>query len=235
MRTKVFRFKQFDVLHEHSSMKVGFDGILLGAWVDVFDDKLILDIGTGTGLIALMMAQRNKFALIHAIEPDIASYNEALKNFQNSPWKNRLKVEPTKFQDYKNDFQFDHIVSNPPFFDTGFHSQNIHKANVRHTINLSHNELLNYSLLLLKNKGKLSVILPVVEGEKFISAAKEKQFKVLRLCNVFTKSKVERLLIELTLDDNLKPKNYKLKIYNKHGQYSSDYLNLVNKFYLALE
>lgn len=235
MKSKIFHFKQFDVIHDHSPMKVGFDGILLGAWVNVTEDKFILDVGTGTGLIALMMAQRNKSALIHAIEPVIASYNEALVNFQNSIWKNRLIVETTKFQDYKNNIRFDHIVCNPPFFDVGFRPQNFLKANVRHTINMSHNELLYYSQLLLKKKGKLSVILPVVEGENFILAAEEKKFKVSRLCNVITKTKIERLLIELSLNDKMKIQNYNLKIYNRKGQYSKEYLNLVKDYYLDLK
>ena len=113
-----FRFKQFSIIQDQCAMKVGTDGIMLGTWAAVDKSPFILDIGTGTGLIAIMLAQRSKASQIHAVEVDEKAFKEAALNMQNAPWKDRLKVFHIAIQDYAktSDQQYDLIVSNPPFF-----------------------------------------------------------------------------------------------------------------------
>jgi len=234
MSDKVFRFKQFSVKYDLSPMKIGFDGILLGAWCDIHNDSMVLDVGTGTGLIALMLAQKNPNVEIYAIEPHPDSYMEALFNFKNCSWKNRLSISKIKLQDYNPSVKFDHIVCNPPYFNAGTKSFLKDRAKARHTISLTHEELLIYATGLLHSQGKLSVILPFTEGNEFISRAVKLNFGLSRLYEVFTKSKVERLLIELKYNWSGNPLRKLLKIYDDSGNYSIEYKNVVNDFYLNI-
>ncbi len=229
-----FEFKKFTVKHVNSSMKVGFDGILLGAWCDIDRDMMLLDVGTGTGLIALMIAQRNSGAYIFAIEPDNDSFKEALYNFEISPWTDRLAIEKIRLQNYAPDKKYDHIICNPPYFNSGIISGRKGRAEVRHTINITHEELLSYSSGLIKNHGKLSVILPYDEGNRFIDIAEKYNFGLSRICQVFTKIKTERLLIELKYNWSDEPVKNLLKVYDDSGKYSAKYLEIVKDFYLKL-
>jgi tRNA1Val (adenine37-N6)-methyltransferase len=117
-RNNYFKFKQFTVIQEFAAMKVGVDSVILGAWADIDEADSILDIGTGTGLLTLMMAQRSD-AKITAIEIDDIAYREALYNVESSPWSNKIRVIHSSFQDFaeKCTSEFDHIVSNPPYFE----------------------------------------------------------------------------------------------------------------------
>ena len=234
MNENIFRFKRFSVKHERSAMKIGFDGILLGAWCDVRQDFKLLDVGTGTGLIALMVAQRNSNAEIFAIEPDKNSFEEALFNFGKSPWKNRLNFEHLSLQKYVTKTKFDHIICNPPFFIAGKEPNAKERAIVRHTINLTHEELLLYSSKLLNVQRKLSVILPPDEGDKFIGNSVKYNFSLSRLSKVFTKNKVERYLIELRFEWDGKPVEKLLRIYDEYGNYTTEYKELVDDFYLNI-
>ena len=229
-----FCFKQFSVKHEKSAMKVGFDGILLGAWCDTYNDVKVLDVGTGTGLIALMIAQKNIKAKIYAVEPDLESYNEASYNFDKSPWRNRLKIDNLPLQNYAPNVEFAHIVCNPPFFNSGSNSPLPDRAKARHTIDLSHDELLQYSARILKPRGKLSVILPLKEGNDFVEKAKKYNLALSRLWKVFTKTKIERLLIELIKGSIFIPEMQLLKIYDDSGGYSSEYKKLTGDYYLNI-
>jgi len=154
-------------------MKVGTDGILLGAWADTTSAASILDIGTGTGLIAIMLAQRTDSSIIHAVEIDEAACQQAAANMANSPWPDRLKAICTSVQDYKKsaDRQYDLIVSNPPFFTGGTFSKSQDKTSVRHTIKLPHGDLLAAVRTLLAPNGKFCAILPNIEGLRFIELA----------------------------------------------------------------
>lgn len=228
-----FYFRQFSVKHHQSSFKVGFDGVLLGAWCNTAYSAKILDIGTGTGLLALMAAQKNSNAEITGIEPDEHSYSEAEFNFRNSPWNDRLEVFNTSLQDFRISSlqKYDHIICNPPYFSNSLPPPSDLKKNTRHTIMLSHSELLEYSHEILENKGKLSVILPYNEGIAFIGKGKSFNFGLSRHWDVYT-SKNERVLIELTKGNCIKTEYNLLKIYTGFEQYSDEYISLVRDFYI---
>ena len=132
----MFRFKQFTVCDERSAMKIGTDGVLVGAWADVEDDWRILDVGTGTGLIALMLAQRNASAKIVGIDISHEAVEEARDNFSRSPWATRLSAIEGDVCGFEGSEKFDHIVSNPPYFVDSLHSPDALRTMARHTSSL---------------------------------------------------------------------------------------------------
>ena len=152
-------------------MQVGTDGILLGAWAPVEEAGTVLDIGTGTGLIAIMLAQRSDKSMIHAIEIEEKAYQQAQENMINSPWSDRLQAHLGAIQEFSLPPAvpdgFDLIVSNPPFFSGGTFSFNQDRNSVRHTIKLPHNDLLRSVRGLLHDQGKFATILPLLEGLRF--------------------------------------------------------------------
>ena len=150
---KPFIFKQFKIQQDNTAMKVGTDGVLLGAWADSENATNILDIGTGTGLIALMLAQRNLKANITAIEIDEQASLQASENFNNSPWEIRLSIKNLKLQDFVVEEKFDLIVSNPPFFNNTFQANSSERNIARQTETLSFNELLKNTASLLSENG----------------------------------------------------------------------------------
>ncbi len=155
-------------------MKIGTDGVLLGAWTDCLNRDNILDVGTGTSVIALMMAQRNPSAKIYAIGIDDEAAQQASDNLSNSSWSKCIEVNNQSIQDYwrATTQQFDHIITNPPFFTGGTLSHNQDKTSVRHTTKLSHSDLLGAFRNLLSDNGTFSVVLPAIEGYKCIEMAK---------------------------------------------------------------
>jgi tRNA1Val (adenine37-N6)-methyltransferase len=156
----MFRFKQFSVADELCAMKVGTDGVLLGAWADVEGDSRILDLGTGSGLIALMLAQRNPKAEIVALDIDHDAAIQAEQNFAQSPWSNRLSVVCSDISDFASERKFTHIVSNPPYFVDSLHSPNAARTAARHASSLPFATIIKAAEQLLESEGRLSVILP---------------------------------------------------------------------------
>ena len=136
MPNPYFQFKRFTVYHDRCAMKVGTDGVLLGAWTDVSSSQQILDIGTGTGLIALMLAQRNVTAHITAIDIDEEAIEQAQGNIAASPWKNRIEVMKQDFCQYSANRLFDTIVSNPPYFNQSLKGPDSQRNTARHTDSL---------------------------------------------------------------------------------------------------
>lgn len=165
----IFRFKQFAMSQDRCAMKIGTDGVLLGAWTTYKQATRILDIGTGTGLIALMLAQRNLLATIDALEINADAAKQAQENMQASPWANRITVFSTSLQDFATENtqkKYDLIVSNPPFFINSLHSpKNLSRNQARHTDTLSFSDLLLYTDKLLSLSGKFCVILPCQQAE----------------------------------------------------------------------
>src|SRR5665647_1869930 len=175
MSNTYFSFKQFTVFHHLCAMKVGIDGVLLGSWASVENPESVLDIGTGMGLIALMIAQRCN-AEIDAIDNDENAVIQAKENVSNSPWPGRIHVSGISLQDLaKNPFQlYDLIVSNPPFFINSTKTPDDNRTMARHTDSLSHEELIENATLLLKPTGRICIILPVNEGLHCIEFALDK-------------------------------------------------------------
>jgi tRNA1Val (adenine37-N6)-methyltransferase len=169
MRNKShFQFKQFTVSHARSTMKVGTDTVLLGAWVKVDHAQAILDIGTGNGTIALMLGQRSsETATIDAVEIEETDVMQAEENFQKSPWNGKIHLHHTSIQNFFSKKKYDLIVSNPPYFNNSQPPPDERRLQARHTISLSYNDLLGATLRLLKDDGKFNVVLPFSEGLAF--------------------------------------------------------------------
>lgn len=184
MKERLFRFKQFNVSHACSALPVGVDGVLVGAWTG-FDGMRILDAGTGCGVIALMMAQRNPGAHIFAVDTHLPSVEEASRNFAASPWGDRLKAEHVSFLDIKPDGGlYDVIVSNPPFFDSGADSTVSARTGARHMGVFSPYSLLGHGAGLLSEAGVISMILPATEEENLLAAASLRGMRLRRRCIV---------------------------------------------------
>ncbi|MBL0309647.1 MAG: methyltransferase [Bacteroidetes bacterium] len=167
MPSSVFRFKKFEVEQGRCAMKVNTDGVLLGAWKNKGDATHILDIGTGTGVIALMMAQGNEGAQIDAIDIDEEAWRQAKENFGHSPWAERLTAFHSSLQNFLPNRKYDLIISNPPYFVNDFKSHR-HQRNVaRHGIELDYDDLLIGIKHLLSEEGKALLILPVANFPLF--------------------------------------------------------------------
>ena len=199
---KPFTFKQFKIQQDRCAMKVGTDGVLLGAWADIESAQNILDIGTGTGVIAVMLAQRSQNTegvKIHGVEIDAVAADQAQENFKAAPFAERLAAFPLSIQDFakKSPVKYDLIVSNPPFFTGGTLNSSGDKTNVRHTVKLPHGDLLNATRELLAQNGKFCVILPLIEGLRFIEIAATYGLHITERTDVrFKKEKpIERLLL----------------------------------------
>ncbi len=236
MSNDYFIFKKFIIKQNNCAMKVGTDGVLLGAWADCNASTKILDIGTGTGLISLMLAQRSK-AYIDAIEIDKNSYKQAKENILNSHWRNRIKVFNISFQDFYNDksFVYDLVVTNPPYFINSFKANTIERTNARHNNLITHSELLAGVDKLLTVKGLFCLILPYEQTHDFISMAEDYNFycnKILKIKPIPDKE-FKRALIELRRE-KIKYKEQTLIIEkNKRHDYTQQYKDLTKDFYLA--
>ncbi len=230
-----FQFKQFTVYQDLAAMKVGTDGVLLGAWANFDKAKNILDIGTGTGLIALMAAQRNSNAQISAIEIDEQAYEQAKYNFEISPWKNRLQAFHTSLQNYKTTQKYDVIISNPPYFDETVQAKDQARQMARNTQSLSLKELLFYSSKLLKNNGQLFLVLPKSKESQLIDLAKSKGLFINHIVDVQgTKdSPIKRILVELSRHQNDYIRSGLIVEISRHN-YTQDYINLTKDFYLKM-
>ncbi len=234
---KPFLFKQFAVAQDKVTMKVGTDGVLLGAWVDVLNKKSALDIGTGTGLIALILAQRlQDMALVDAVDIDPGAIEQARENFQSSPWADRLSVHQEAIQDYSGRVsrKYDIIVSNPPFFTGGMLSEFNNKNDVRHTIKLPHGDLLRAVSRLLLKEGSLGLILPYLQGLRFIEISESYGLYPKRITEVKSRLEkpVERLLLELSYDRSAATITDSLVIHTENSDYSKAYQELTGPFYL---
>lgn len=232
----IFRFKQFAVSHAISSMKVGTDAVILGSWADVKNSQTILDIGTGSGIIALMMAQKNSEAQIKAIDIDENSIIEALQNFKQSPWSSRLEAVYIALQNFGLSYEnhFDHIISNPPFFIKSTPAPEKARHNARHTDTLSANDFFKYSKLLLTETGKISLIIPFYSSNDWIKTAENYNLFLSRITNVlsYPDKPIERILIEFS---NKKSSFETKEFYIRKGKglgYSDNYVVLTNNFYL---
>ena len=172
-QTKGFKFKQFSIHGGESGMPVSTDGVMLGAWANCSPQSKILDIGTGTGLLALMCAQRFPAVEITALDIEISAIEAAQHNFTQSPWSDRLYIQHADVLQFEPTHHFEHIICNPPYFNSGEQSKQSQRATARHTDSLQHAALLKRCHELLTEEGTASFVLPIIEGERFIAMAQQ--------------------------------------------------------------
>jgi tRNA1Val (adenine37-N6)-methyltransferase len=235
-RNNFFQFKQFRIVHERSAMKVGVDGVLIGAWADVTGAERILDIGTGTGLIALMMAQRNLTAKIDAVEIDPEAFEESLFNVNQSPWSERISVECCAFQELaKNSVKkYALIVSNPPFFGNGQKAPLESRAQARHSDSLPPEALISGIAGLLNEKGRAALILPSESLPELERLAPLNNLFLSRLCQVKPNPQkpIFRVMVELSVSANLPQQETLMIEFENHFDYTPGYRQLTKDFYL---
>lgn len=219
-------------------MKVGTDAVLLGAWADVKNATHILDIGTGTGVIALMLAQRTQPSVkIEAIEIEEHACEDAVENFNASPWANRLTLHQGNVQNFTSTKQFDLIIANPPYFQNSFKPPGGKRITARHTETLTFSEILDAAKNLLTENGTLNVILPQTEGLLFIDLAEKTGLHCSRKWSFRTRKMkpIERWLLEISRK-KIEPETHEVLLYeNNTGEdWSVGYTSLTRNFYLKL-
>jgi tRNA1Val (adenine37-N6)-methyltransferase len=219
-------------------MKVGTDGVLLGAWVKISPNtESILDIGTGTGLIALQMAQRSNAETIDAIEIENKAFEQAVENFENSSWADRLYCYHASLLEFKEEMeeQYDLIISNPPYFNDTFKELNKERALARHTHQLSYKELLEATDKLLPTSGSCAFIIPFKEESDFLTLAALHKLYPIRITRVrgTEQSEIKRSLLQLSRHSTKVVPN-ELIIEKSRHVYTDAYRSLVKDFYLNM-
>lgn len=236
-RETVFHFKQFDICNRLSAMKVGTDGVLLGAWC--VGGQTMLDIGCGSGLIALMLAQRFPTGDITGVEIDPVAASEATSNFHNSPWKDRLSIiqgDITTVYDTLPKGEYDAIVCNPPFFVTGKQSDDTNRSQARHESTLTLTALLKVSNGLLTPTGTISLILPAEREKELEYLAIVHKLSLVRICTVSTvpTKPPRRIMAELSPATGKPLIRQHICLHDTSGNLSEEYATLVQDFYLHL-
>jgi tRNA1Val (adenine37-N6)-methyltransferase len=244
MSKDIFRFRHFDLRQQQSAHKMGTDSMLLGAWADPSGAVNILDIGTGTGVLALMLAQKNQEALIDALEPDPLSAAEASENFSASPWSFRLNCFQEPVQDFAREghLHYDFIICNPPYFveintQKGHNPQQTEerRRKARTTESLSYEALVEAVGLLLVSYGTFCTVLPWRESAVFEEAAKKKGLFLVKKTEISSygnDAPIRNLLLFGKQRANTETE--KFYIYEKDGQWSRKYIDLTRNFHLAL-
>tara|TARA_R110002153_G_scaffold124543_13_gene271070 strand:- start:18513 stop:19226 length:714 start_codon:yes stop_codon:yes gene_type:complete len=232
-----FKFKQFTIEHDACAMKVGTDSIMLGSWVEAKNAQRILDIGTGSGLLAIMLAQKTQnTCLIDGIDIDVAAISQAKENAKNCPWVTRLTFEHISLQQFPLTTGYDLIVSNPPYFSINISANKTqstkNRLNARQTIALDHPTLLKEVNKHLSSKGKFYCVLPLDVANTFTADAESEGLYCTRELQVQPKyqSNVTRLLLEFSRKKTIKTCE-KLSIYNHLDSYSNEYITLCKDYY----
>lgn len=242
-----FKFKQFEVKQEQSAQKIGTDSVLLATWCDVVPDiSNVLDVGVGTGVISLILAQRLRHAQIDGVEIDDGAFEEATTNFENSPWSDRLYCYHASFQEfYEEDDMgfFDLIISNPPYFETPQHDTDQVKSSreiARFDDSLPFEELIYGVYQLLSKTGTFACIIPKDRENRFIEIAAHYQLDPVRITYVrgTATSEVKRCLMEFSFRESeterLAVEKQELVLEISRHVYTKEYLELVKDFYLKL-
>jgi tRNA1Val (adenine37-N6)-methyltransferase len=234
-----FQFKQFSIEQDRCAMKIGTDGVLLGAWAPIDNNPFsILDIGTGTGIIALMLAQRSGATQIDALEIDEDAYEQATENFENSPWNDRLFCYHAALDEFveEPEDEYDLIISNPPFYTEDYKSENEQRDLARFSDAMPFEDLIEAADLLLSENGIFAVIIPFKEEERFIDLCAEVELFPVKATRVkgSPKTPIVRSLLAF--------KRYELSILeadeliieiNRH-EYTDEYIELTKNFYLKM-
>lgn len=238
MTNPFFQFKKFTVYHDKCAMKVGTDAVLLGAWADTSFCRNILDIGTGTGIIALMLAQRSQ-ATVEAIDIDKEACVQATENVAASPYTERIKVVHASCADFAASNQqkrYDLIVSNPPYFINSLKCPDNKRTVARHTDTLLLSDLIREAQTLLSPSGRIALVLPYERLEEVKALASANHLYICRQTDVIPTpgAAPKRLLVELsTTEENIKNRDT-LTIEEARHQYTPEYIALTKEFYLKM-
>ncbi|HPW97743.1 MAG TPA: methyltransferase [Flavobacterium sp.] len=235
----MFSFKKFTVLQDKCAMKVGTDSVLLGAWCPIDNHPFsVLDIGAGTGILSLMLAQRSNAEQIDAIEIDENAYEQCVENFENSPWSDRLFCFHAGLDEFvaEPEEEYDIIISNPPFYSEDFKTDNSQRDLARFQDALPFEELVEAANLLLSENGIFAVIIPFKEEERFIDLCAEVELfpvKVTRVKGTHNTLVVRSLLAFKRYELSVLEADELVIEINRH-EYTDDYINLTKEFYLKM-
>lgn len=235
----MFQFKQFSVEQDRCAMKIGTDGVLLGAWTPIENNPFsILDIGTGTGIIALMLAQRSGAQQIDALEIDEEAYEQATDNFENSPWNDRLFCFHAGLDEFveEPEDEYDLIISNPPFYSENYKSNDNQRDLARFQDAMPFEELIEAADLLLSENGIFSVIIPFKEEEKFLKITKEFELYPLKITRVkgIPNGETKRSLLSFSREITPDFPEDELIIETERHIYTPEYIALTKDFYLKM-
>ncbi len=236
MPNPYFHFKQFTIYHDKCAMKIGTDGVLLGAWTYVDTIKSALDVGTGTGIIAIMLAQRSS-AVIDAVEIDEKACVQAVDNIAGCPWHHRVKLIHASFQEYAKTCNktYDLIVTNPPYFNNLYRPAEKSRAIARHDDALPLHELVNYSAGILSETGIISVILPEISFPQYLGYLEKEKLHVQRI--LYLKPTPNKPVIRMLIEAGKAKVNRieeSMVIETGEGHnYTDQYKQLTRDFYLA--
>ena len=235
----MFSFKQFSIQQDRCAMKIGTDGVLLGAWTPIENNPFsILDIGAGTGVIALMLAQRSNAEQIDALEIDEEAYEQSVDNFENSPWSDRLFCFHAGLDEFveEPEDEYDLIVSNPPFYTDDYKSENEQRDLARFADAMPFEDLIEAAALLLSENGVFSVIIPFKEEESFLALAAAYELYPLKITRVkgTPTTEIKRSLLAFSRNENAIITPGELIIETSRHQYTTEYIELTKDFYLKM-
>lgn len=244
MPKSTFNFKQFSIDQDRCAMKIGTDGVLLGAWASIGHNPFsILDIGAGTGVLSLMLAQRSASEIIDALEIDSDAYEQCVDNFEQSPWGDRLFCYHASLDEFADEIedQYDLIVCNPPFYSDDYKAENKQRAMARFLDAMPFGHLIESVSKLLSESGIFSVVIPKKEEADFIILAAKFNLFPKRILHVkgTPTSEIKRSLLEFSFrktenEQNLSSETSQLIIETSRHQYTEDYIKLTQDFYLKM-
>lgn len=229
-----FRFKQFQITDDRSAMKVGTDSVILGAWVTVHNAKSIIDIGCGSGLISLLLAQRSQNIDILGVEIDEGSAKDSIYNFHHAPWSNNLQFRHCDIRKFDSKKKYDLVISNPPFFTGSLLPKNNEREGARHDKSLSLNDLLRSTVRLMNKKGTLAIVFPYDREEELIQNAYEMGLFPHRILHTRNKpqAQIKRSFIEFQKVKVPIVEKELFSIRDEENKYSQEYKMLTKEFYL---
>lgn len=229
----MFRFKEFDVCQEKSAMKIGTDSVLLGAWAPMTKEtKRALDIGSGTGILSLMVCQRCPYVVVDAVEIDQQAFEECTENIKKSKWKDKITCHRENILNFEVEQKYDFIISNPPFFSEDTFPKNENRKNARNQSSLSFDDLLCVVEKHIQKGGIFCTIIPFVQEESFLKKAKEMGFYPQKITRVRgnEKSQIKRSLMAFE-NKKVDCKVNLLTIEKERHLYTREYYLIVEPFY----
>lgn len=235
---KPFEFKEFSVAQDNTAMKIGTDAVLLGAWTRINQEVFsVLDIGAGTGILSLQMAQRSDAELIDAVEIEPKAYEQCVANFEQSDWGDRLFCYHASLEEFVEEIEepYDLIISNPPFYSSTYKELEVERAMARHTESLSFEALLSGCAAMLSEQGQCAFIIPFEQEPVFLEIAKNHQLLPFRITHVKGRegAVIKRSLLQLSFDTcDVEVSNLTIEI--ERHVYTTEYINLVKSFYLKM-